>query len=148
MKKLLIITLLSFNINSHADVFDDVGNFMADNKALTAVLSVTALAVAGVAMKPIGEFLAEDAAATDFMVADRVVREEELATQSFTSLAERQNGIVPMEIESDAALSETGSGIGATGNAYGFPPLEGTPLSDELVNSISMDGSFNAGVIH
>ena len=139
MRKLLIITLLSFNINAHADVFDDVGNFMADNKALTAVLSVTALSVAGVAMKPIGEFLAEDAAATDFMVADRVVREQELATQSFTSLAERQNGIVPMEVE---------GGIGTTGNAYGFPPLEGTPLSDELMNTISMDGSFNAGVIH
>jgi hypothetical protein len=72
MRKLLIITLLSFNINAHADVFDDIGNFMADNKALTAVLSVTALSVAGVAMKPIGEFLAEDAAATDFMVADRI----------------------------------------------------------------------------
>ena len=43
MKKLLIIILLSFNINAHADVFDDIGNFMADNKALTAVLSVTAL---------------------------------------------------------------------------------------------------------
>ena len=148
MKKLLIIILLSFNINAHADVFDDIGNFMADNKALTAVLSVTALSVAGVAMKPIGEFLAEDAAATDFMVADRVVRDEELATERFTSLAERQNGIVPMEIESDSALSEVEGGIGATGNAYGFPPLEGTPLSDELVNSISMDGSFNAGVIH
>jgi hypothetical protein len=78
-------------------------------------------------------------AATDFMVADRVVREQELATQSFTSLAERQNGIVPMEVE---------GGIGTTGNAYGFPPLEGTPLSDELMNTISMDGSFNAGVIH
>lgn len=148
MKKLLIILLLSFNINAHADVFDDIGNFMADNKALTAVLSVTALSIAGVAMKPIGEFLAEDAAATDLMVADRVVREQELATESFTSLAERQNGIVPMEIESNAALAGAEGGIGTTGNAYGFPPLEGTPLSDELVDTISRNGSFNAGVIH
>jgi hypothetical protein len=151
LKKLLIITILSFNMSAYADVFEDVGNFIADNKTATAFVSIAALAAIGASMKPIGMLLAEDAAATDLMVADRIVRTEELAADRFVSLAERQNALASAaETEGSLVLAETEEGVGLvnrTPRAPRMPPVSNVPLSEELLNAMSNDGSFNYGSI-
>jgi hypothetical protein len=57
MKKILLITTLAFSVNASADFFGDVGDWVSDNKAVTAIVGVGALTAAAVAVKPISGLL-------------------------------------------------------------------------------------------
>jgi hypothetical protein len=50
MKRVLLITTLAFSVNASADFFNDIGDWVSDNKTVTAIVGVGALTAAAVAV--------------------------------------------------------------------------------------------------
>ena len=57
-----LIIALTLSLNSHADFFGDIGDFVENNKTVTAIVGISALTAAAVAIKPLSGLLRGDAA--------------------------------------------------------------------------------------
>jgi len=128
MKRVLLITTLAFSVNASADFFDDIGDWVSDNKTVTAIVGVGALTAAAVAVKPLSAFFTKEAGA----VALEAGAAAEAEVTGFARLA--QGGFTEMEssgmladfevVESEATRgTEMLSGSEATAN--GARILEG-----------------------
>jgi hypothetical protein len=58
-KVLLLTAFVSANAN--ADIFSDIGDWVSDNKTITAVVGIGALTAASVAIKPLSGLFREEA---------------------------------------------------------------------------------------
>jgi len=121
IKILLIAALIS--INAHANVFDDVGEFINNNKTVTAVVGIGALSAAAASIKPISMLLrtsGKQIASTEELAGatqtDNVIAGlEKIPTKSFESIASKlevgENEVIladgePLTIAQSEALED------------------------------------------
>lgn len=121
IKILLIAALIS--INAHADVFDDIGEFINDNKTVTAIVGIGALSAAAASIKPISMLLrtsGKQIASTEELAGatqtDNVIAGlEKIPTKSFESIASKlevgENEVIladgePLTIAQSEALED------------------------------------------
>jgi len=62
--KVLLLTAF-VSVNANADIFSDIGDWVSDNKTITAVVGIGALTAASVAIKPLSGLFREEAAAIE-----------------------------------------------------------------------------------
>lgn len=94
--KILLIALL-ISINAHADFFGDVGDFIEDNKTVTAIVGIGALSAAAASIKPISMLLrasGKEISSTEELAGatqtDNVMAGlEKIPTSSFESIASK-----------------------------------------------------------
>ena len=98
MKRVLLITTLAFSVNASADFFNDIGDWVSDNKTVTAIVGVGALTAAAVAVKPLSAFFTKEAGA----VALEAGAAAEAEVTGFARLA--QSGFT--EIDSSGMLAD------------------------------------------
>ena len=121
IKILLIAALIS--INAHADVFDDIGEFINNNKTVTAIVGIGALSAAAASIKPISMLLrtsGKEIASTEELAGatqtDNVIAGlEKIPTNSFESIASKlevgENEVIladgePLTIAQSEALED------------------------------------------
>lgn len=103
--KIALITLVvSFNAN--ADIFNDIGDWVENNKTVTAIVGVGALTAAAAAIKPISGLIRKEASALTLEVAD-VSKLSEIETSGFAGLAE--GGATEISAGESLVLSDVNS---------------------------------------
>jgi hypothetical protein len=84
--KIALITLVvSFNAN--ADIFNDIGDWVENNKTVTAIVGIGALTAAAAAIKPLSGLIRKETSALTLEVAD-AAKLSEIETSGFAGLAE------------------------------------------------------------
>lgn len=131
--KVLILTAF-VSANASANIFNDVGDWVSDNKGTTAMIGIGALATASVVVKPL-KWL-QDLVDTEGeeMVSTEILAGAEARGNSLESLASKLN------VEEDQVLE------GAVG---GIPnDVSWTPALDNVAGSLRADGYSEAQILH
>jgi hypothetical protein len=103
--KIALITLVvSFNAN--ADIFNDIGDWVENNKAVTAIVGIGALTAAAAAIKPLSGLIRKEASALTLEVAD-VSKLSEIEASGFAGLAE--GGATEISAGESLVLSDVNS---------------------------------------
>ena len=103
--KIALITLVvSFNAN--ADIFNDIGDWVENNKTVTAIVGIGALTAAAAAIKPISGLIRKEASALTLEVAD-VSKLSEIEASGFAGLAE--GGATEISAGESLVLSDVNS---------------------------------------
>ncbi|CAC9634494.1 hypothetical protein [uncultured Gammaproteobacteria bacterium] len=102
IKKVLLITAISVSLNASADIFDDIGDWVENNKAVTAIVGVGALTAAAVAIKPLSGLLRKEAGGLALETANAA----KLASADVTGFARLAEGGI-----TDVRAAETLGGL-------------------------------------
>ena len=135
MKRVLLITTLAFSVNASADFFSDVGDWVSDNKTVTAIVGVGALTAAAVAVKPLSAFFTKEAGA----VALEAGAAAETGVRGFARLA--QGGATEIEASGILADFEVIESEAATGTEM----LSGAEATANKTNMLEADANLIAG---
>ncbi len=103
--KIALITLVvSFNAN--ADIFNDIGDWVENNKTVTAIVGIGALTAAAAAIKPLSGLIRKETSALTLEVAD-AAKLSEIETSGFAGLAE--GGATEISAGESLVLSDVNS---------------------------------------
>lgn len=133
MKRVLLITTLAFSINASADFFSDVGDWVSDNKTVTAIVGVGALTAAAVAVKPLSAFFTKEAGAVALeagAAAETGVRGFARLAQGGATEIEASGMLADFEIVESEATRGTEMLSGSEATANGARILEGEAQRD------------------